>query len=617
MRLCFDCGSPIPASDDECPRCGSSRKENPDPLIGAVFTDKYEIEAKLGTGGMCDVYRARHIRIGKAVAIKVLHPEFTADPKVVERFEQEARAASLVHHPNAITIMDYGVAAGNTPFLVMELIEGATVRQLLQRYGAMTAERAAGIITQACGALEAAHTVGVIHRDIKPQNIIISEVDGRDWVEVVDFGIAKIQEDVSRRTALTGANLILGTPQYMSPEQAEEKPVDARSDIYSLGVVVYEMLAGAPPFSGNSTTRLLIAHAVEPPPPLINQRPDIPPGVAAVVTRALEKDPARRQQSALEFAREFVSAAEDARLYGNQMTEPLSYGSGEPLLAGVDLSPQGGTSWLLADEDEETLVRRGAQGKRQTAVFGSMAQNVSSAPPANSQAGRTGRPTGPQPGTAGDQRKGMRVALFAGLLVVLLAAVVGVYFMIHRSSSPDKPTVSQEPDRAAATNANANVPAPALVQADEGQPEAASGTVAAANDNASQAAPVDVGNAINQVRDTVTRWNTALESRDLNGYISYYAPRLHTYFLKDNVDRNTARAEVASAMARYSKLKISASPLTVNVDPSGTHAIVTYEKSWDFEGKQPWSGAAVERLWLDRVDGRWRISGVRDLKQIR
>src|SRR5919206_2832957 len=159
MRLCHDCGSPIPAADVPCPRCGTKTGKPDDPLIGTIFTDKYEIEAKLGSGGMCDVYRARHVRIGKAVAIKILRPEFAADPKITERFEREARAASLVRHPNAISIMDYGVAAGNTPFLVMELVEGATVRELLKRHGAMTLERVAGIVTQACAALEAAHSV--------------------------------------------------------------------------------------------------------------------------------------------------------------------------------------------------------------------------------------------------------------------------------------------------------------------------------------------------------------------------------------------------------------------------------------------------------------------------
>jgi ketosteroid isomerase-like protein len=135
--------------------------------------------------------------------------------------------------------------------------------------------------------------------------------------------------------------------------------------------------------------------------------------------------------------------------------------------------------------------------------------------------------------------------------------------------------------------------------------------------NTANPPPANTGKVVNEVRDAVSRWNAALESRNLNAHMAYFAPRLHTYFLKDNVDRNAARAEVANALSRYSKLKIRTGPLAVSVDPSGDHAVVTYEKSWDFEGKQPWSGAAVERLWLDRLNGRWRITGVRDLKQIR
>ncbi|HKP14106.1 MAG TPA: DUF4440 domain-containing protein, partial [Blastocatellia bacterium] len=128
---------------------------------------------------------------------------------------------------------------------------------------------------------------------------------------------------------------------------------------------------------------------------------------------------------------------------------------------------------------------------------------------------------------------------------------------------------------------------------------------------------VSTGKAVNEVRNAVSQWNASLQSRNLNAHMAYYAPRLHTYFLKENVDRNAARAEVAAALSRYSKLKIRTSPLAVSVDPSGNHAVVTYEKDWDFEGREPWSGAAVERLWLERLNGRWRITGVRDLKQIR
>jgi serine/threonine protein kinase/ketosteroid isomerase-like protein len=618
MRLCFDCGSPFPASTDECPRCGALLKEPADPLVGAVFIDKYEIEEKLGTGGMCDVYRARHIGIGKAVAIKVLHAELAANPKVVERFEQEARAASLVRHPNAINIMDYGIAAGNTPFLVMELVEGATVRELLKRYGAMTVERVSGILNQACAALEAAHSVGVIHRDIKPENIIISEYDGKDWVEVVDFGIAKIQEDVNRRAALTGANLIIGTPRYMSPEQAEEQPADGRSDIYSLGIVVYEMLAGAPPFAGGSVTRLLIAHAVEPPPPLASQRPDIPPEVAAVVMRALDKNPARRQQSALEFASEFERAASAAPSPVSQITQSGLPGYSNMQRSEASLADQAGRmATPFTDEDEETLVRRAPRRAGHAATIEKTPPRAASDPAAETtKRRRTDQASDSGPVAAREHRKRLP-ALVVGLLALVLAGVGVAYIINHKRPLSNEPAIQQANDRAATTNANASSASsaenhPVDVRSNTPNPPSAN-----RSENPTPAAAVDTNKAVNEVRDTVSRWNGALKSRNLDAHMAYFAPHLHTYFLKENVDRNAARAEAANALSLYSKLDIHTSPLAVSVDPSGNHAVVTYEKSWNFEGKQPWSGAAVERLWLERLNGRWRITGVRDLKQIR
>jgi serine/threonine protein kinase len=280
-----------------------------DELIGVSLADKYMIEEHLGSGGMCEVYRARHLGMDKPVAVKVLKPALAADPKIAERFEQEARAASRIHHPHAINVTDYGIDKDKTPFIVMELVNGETLGQALRSTGAFSVERAANILRQICGALESAHAVGVIHRDIKPDNIILAEYDGSDWVEVVDFGVAKILEDVKGNAALTGANIIVGTPRYMSPEQCEEKPVDARSDIYSLGVVLYEMLSGEAPFEGDSSTRLLMAHAAQPPAPLREKRPDLSAEIESVAMKALEKDPERRPQSAGEFAREFEQAA--------------------------------------------------------------------------------------------------------------------------------------------------------------------------------------------------------------------------------------------------------------------------------------------------------------------
>jgi serine/threonine-protein kinase len=315
MKECSSCGAAISSSDEKCPSCGAELaelaelKDALDDSVGTTLADKYLIEEKLGEGGMCYVYRGKHVVMGKQVAIKVLRSELAADPKVSDRFEQEARAASRIHHPHAINVTDFGGGPGDRPFIIMELVEGQTLGEALRESGALTVERAANILRQVCGALDAAHSVGVIHRDIKPDNIIISSYDGSDWVKVVDFGVAKIQEDVNRRAQLTGANIIVGTPRYMSPEQCEEKPVDARSDIYSLGVVLYEMLSGEAPFPGNSSTRLLMAHTAQPPPPLRSKRPDLSPELEAVVMRALEKDPYRRPQTAGEFARQFEQAA--------------------------------------------------------------------------------------------------------------------------------------------------------------------------------------------------------------------------------------------------------------------------------------------------------------------
>ncbi|HYP25772.1 MAG TPA: protein kinase [Blastocatellia bacterium] len=296
------------ASDRTCPQCKAPVRYREHELVGTTLADKYDIEEHLGSGGMCDVYRARHKYMGKEVAVKVLRPELAAHSKITERFEQEAKAASRISHPNAINVTDYGVAANNTPYIVMEFVKGETLGELIRRTGPLPVRRCASLLRQICGALDAAHSVGVIHRDIKPDNIIIATFDGGDWVEVVDFGVAKILEDVNRNTILTGANIIVGTPRYMSPEQCEEVPVDARSDIYSLGVVLYEMLAGEAPFAGSSSTRLLMAHASEPPPPLRQKRPDLSPELEAVVMSALEKDPSRRPQSAGDFARRFEEA---------------------------------------------------------------------------------------------------------------------------------------------------------------------------------------------------------------------------------------------------------------------------------------------------------------------
>jgi len=404
--------------------------------IGRTLQGKYLIEELLGSGGMCDVYRATHIHMGKQVALKILKPPLAVDPAISRRFEQEARAASRIHHPNAINVMDYGIGEGNTPFIVMEYVNGITLGELIRQQGALSLERAANILRQICGALDDAHNVGVIHRDIKPDNIIIADYGNSDWVEVVDFGVAKIQEDLNRRVLQTGENILVGTPRYMSPEQCEERPVDGRSDIYSLGVVLYEMLAGEAPFKWDSSTRLLVAHATEPPEPLRARRPDIPAAVEAVVMQALEKDPARRPQSAGEFARQFEQAAglgQPQRTDGNRggAFSRISVPLGETPPTQVEsATPYAG--------DEATLVRpRPASfSNADTPVDG----RINTPQPSNRPAEAGDRQYGYLPGSpyvVASANRRNSAFLWVALIGVLLAAGIAAYLIfIGRSSGP-------------------------------------------------------------------------------------------------------------------------------------------------------------------------------------
>jgi serine/threonine protein kinase len=281
-------------------------------LVGRVLDGKYEIVGRLGSGGMGAVYRARRVLIGDEVAVKVLHTKFVGDDTLVERFRREARAAAQLQHPNVVTIHDYGEARGAEGFayIVMELVRGEPLRELLRREGRLAPERAVSLMRDVCAGVGAAHRRGIVHRDIKPDNIIRIPADEDTPVErvkVVDFGIAKLRDMASDGT-LTEVGAVVGTPFYMAPEQCKGEALDARADVYSLGALLYEMLAGSPPFNAPSLAGIILKHVSEPPPPL---PPDIPasPALREAIARALSKNPNDRQRDASEFARQLQQAA--------------------------------------------------------------------------------------------------------------------------------------------------------------------------------------------------------------------------------------------------------------------------------------------------------------------
>ena len=318
-RFCSNCGLSFASFDTPTEHIESGAKTLPaaDPLIGHVLDGKYELLARLGEGGMGAVYRARRKMIGDEVAVKVLLQKYVAETAAVERFRREARAAAMLRHPNVVAIYDFGEARGDDApaYIVMELVEGHSLRDLLKREGKLKPERAVHLMRQICAGVGAAHRRGIWHRDLKPDNIIVAAPDEdneSETVKVVDFGIAKLRDFIGEFT-LTQTGAVIGTPYYMSPEQCKGETLDARSDVYSLSAVLYEMLNGAPPFTARTSTGVVAKHLTETPPPLEKDL-KVPPALEAVIMKALAKDADARQQDASAFAREIQTAM--------QATEP-------------------------------------------------------------------------------------------------------------------------------------------------------------------------------------------------------------------------------------------------------------------------------------------------------
>lgn len=309
-RKCSRCGAIFDDSVNFCLNDGE-RLWPSGALTGQILDGRYRIEGVVGQGGMGKVYRAMHIHIDTPVAIKVLNQALVSNQSAIERFRREAKAAGRIHHPNAVQVKDFGVAEDNTVYLVMELVEGKSLRDLIRDEKPLAVGRAVNLLEQICSAVEAAHESGVIHRDLKPDNIIVRNNGAVEEVKVLDFGIAKLKQREgleANLVTLTEAGSIVGTPTYMSPEQCHGLELDVYSDIYSLGVITYEMLCGQFPFDGETAAEIITKHLRDEPSPLRSLRPELPAALDHVVLRALSKDPSRRQRAAKEFSQELMDA---------------------------------------------------------------------------------------------------------------------------------------------------------------------------------------------------------------------------------------------------------------------------------------------------------------------
>src|SRR5579884_458377 len=308
MRSCPQCATSCDEAHRFCPSCGfpigKVAPSPDDPFIGRTLPGGYLILELVGVGGMGRVYRAEQTNLGRTVAVKIIHPHLVGEENAAARFITEARAASRLNHPNSVGIIDFGKSPDGQLYLVMEFLRGRDLARVAYEDGALPFRRIVDVLRQTLAALAEAHNENIIHRDLKPENVILEPMrSGGDFVKVVDFGLAKMRAE-TQQPGITSPGIVCGTPEYMSPEQARGDPLDARSDLYAVGVILYQLLTERLPFEAESPTQVVLAHLTQPPkdPREVAPARGIPKPLVDVVLKALSKEAKNRYQDADDFS---------------------------------------------------------------------------------------------------------------------------------------------------------------------------------------------------------------------------------------------------------------------------------------------------------------------------
>lgn len=444
-EFCTGCGASMKASlqeptatlPDSRNESGARRKlEQAELLVGQTLDGKYHLNSVIGVGGMGAVYNATRLKIGDEVAVKILHPE-RVDSQSAERFKREAQMAARLKHPNAVTIFDFDVSEGDLLYLVMELVAGQSLRQIVKQQRILPLQTVSVITELVCAALDEAHRQGIIHRDIKPDNIIVNAMPNGLRVKVLDFGLAKLF-NIST-SDLTQTGVVIGTPRYMSPEQCMGEEIDGRSDIYSFGIVLYEMLGGAAPFDAPTSTAVAVQHVTKQPPPLRSLNPNIPPSVEAVVMRSLQKQKEARQQTAAALAQELHSS-----VYGTSGASQ-AYFSG-----GFSPSANASTSENLVMPSAPTVFSTPMSGRQAVASPADSINKTIAAPDFGASFGYT---------TPERNNSKLPLIIGAALAFIFLSVIVGAVVWWQMQKSDEQASGNQNLNQNLQVRANTNTPA--------------------------------------------------------------------------------------------------------------------------------------------------------------